>query len=82
MLCVSLGLPDLSAATVRRCTRDGTEYIGSAFQSEHAKQCENQSLFIINGLRIRDDDLMFGMLLYALDEIGIVRTPSSDENFS
>ena len=75
-------MPDFSATTVTGGTRDGTEYVDTAFKAEQTKQSEDQSFLVIDSLIIRDDDLMMGMTLDSLDKITVVGTTASDEHFA
>ena len=76
------GNPYFSTTTVGWGTCNGAKYIGMPFQPQQSKQCEDQCFLIVNGLTVRDNHLVFRVMLYPFHKVGVEGTSASDEHFS
>ena len=74
--------PNFSAATVSRCSGDGTKHVGAPFKSEKSKERKDEGFFVVNGLCIRNNDLVFVMLLDAIDKELVASTTSCNQHFA
>lgn len=75
-------MPNMAAAAVGRSTGHRAKHVGSAFQPQQSEEGKDKRFLVVNGLVVRDNNKVLRVMLYALDEEGVVGSSACDKHLA
>ena len=72
----------MAATAVGRSTGHRAKHVGLTFQLQQPQEGEDKRFLVVNGLVVRDKNVMLCVMLYPLDEEGIVGSTARDKHLA